>query len=76
MKVTVRGDRLTIDLPSIGLVLAALDTAAASWLEQAATTDQGTPVRKSLLKMAGEAKAMAYLIEDKQDEPDQGPPAE
>lgn len=76
MKVTVRGDRLTIDTPSIGLVIAALETASTQWLEQAATTDQGPAVRASLLKMAGEAKAMSILIIDKEEPADQGPPAE
>lgn len=75
MKVTVRGDRLTVDMPSLGLVIAALETAADAWLESASKPDQTPDVRKAMLKMAGEAKAMAYMIDDKKDEPD-GPPAQ
>jgi hypothetical protein len=70
MKVTARADRLIIDLPSMGLVIAALDSAAEAWLESASKPDQQPNVRKSLLKMAGEAKAMSILINAKSLEPD------
>lgn len=68
MKVSVRGDRFTIDAPSIGLIITALDSAADAWLEAAARAEVEA-VRKSLLKMAGEAKALSILIEAKQEEP-------
>jgi hypothetical protein len=72
VKVTVRQDRMTIDTPSIGLILAALDTASEAWLERAAVIEAG-PERKALLKMAGEAKALSILIENKQDEKPEEP---
>jgi hypothetical protein len=71
MKVSVRQDRFIIDTPSIGLLIAALDSAADAWLEQASKPDQQPTVRKSLLKMAGEAKALSILIETKQEQPDE-----
>ena len=65
MKVTVRGDRLTIDVPSMGLLIAALDTAANSWLDLASGD---STVRKQMLTMAGQAKALSILLVDKRDE--------
>jgi hypothetical protein len=66
MKVSVRQDRMIIDTPSIGLILAALDTASDAWLERAAVINGDE--RRSMLKMAGEAKALSILIENKQDD--------
>ena len=64
MRVTLRGDRLIIDTPSMGLLIAALDTAAESWLESAAANEQAdNGTRKAMLKMAGQAKA---LLDQKQ----------
>jgi hypothetical protein len=69
MKVTLRQDRLTIDMPSVGLVIAALETASMAWLDHAADNVDNTDERKKLLLMAGQAKALAILIEAKQNEP-------
>lgn len=81
MKVSVRQDRFIIDTPSIGLILAALDTASEAWLDRAADHVDNISERRALLKMAGQAKALSLLIEAKQEEPEpaalaDGPPAE
>lgn len=72
MRVNIRQDRLTIDAPSMGLLIAALDTAAEAWLERAAVIEAGNE-RKAMLKMAGEAKALSILILDKQESPEPEP---
>jgi hypothetical protein len=76
VKVSVRQDRFIIDTPSIGLLLAALDTAADSWLESASKPDQQENVRRSMLKMAGQAKALSILIDMKIEAPDEPVPLE
>jgi hypothetical protein len=76
MKVSVRQDRFIIDTPSIGLVIAALDSASDAWLESASTSEPNTSVRKQMLKMAGEAKALSILIQMKVESPDEPVPLE
>lgn len=73
MKVSVRQGRLTIDNDNVGLLMAAFDTAAETWLNAAASPEKGVDERKALLKMAGEAKALSLMIEAKEAEPDSPP---
>ena len=66
MKVTVRQGRITVDVSNAGLLQAAFDTAAETWLELAAKSDSAPDMRKQMLKMAGEAKALCQLATWKQ----------